>query len=105
MPNRFIPESFEKLLPALALAVLGGLVKVIKEGRQITIGRLFGCLLTAFFTGSITLLFIHDFPISLSCKAGVIAMSGFLGGEYLNVVSDGIIKLTKIRFKQEDDKK
>lgn len=102
LPDRFIQmsDSLLKLLPALALAVLGGLVKLIREGRKTSMGKIIGCLLSAFFAGSLTLLFVQDLPISISCKAGVIGVSGFAAGEYLTVLSDSLIKITRFRFKQ-----
>lgn len=109
MPERLIQlsDSLFKFLPALALAVLGGLVKLIREGRKITPLKIIGCLLSAFFAGSITLLFVQDLPIASSVKAGIIAVSGFAAGEYLSVLSDALIKITKFRLKNIDkeDKK
>lgn len=108
MPDKFfhITESVLKLLPALALAVLGGLVKLLKEGRHITTGKMVGCILTAFFAGSLTLLFIQDLGIQLSCKAGIIGVSGFAAGEYLTVLSDGLTNIARMKLKfnkKEDD--
>lgn len=94
MPENF-SEWMQKLTPALVLAVLGGLVKLLQVGCRITLGRVVVSIMTAGFTGVVVFLLIQDLSMPQSLQAAIVGICGYSAGEILSVLSETVKKLSK----------
>lgn len=75
-----------KMLPALALALVGATVRWLRAGgcdlRSLCIG-----MATGAFAGVLTFLWLQDVALAESLKGALVGLSGFAGGDLLQAVT------------------
>jgi hypothetical protein len=110
VPERVVPfiEWLQRITPPLILAVVGGLVKLLRDSCKITLGRVVVSTITAGFAGVEVFLLIQDLGLPSYLQAGLVGISGFAAGEILDTLSNSVIKFTSLYSKKilgspEDD--
>lgn len=95
-----LAEWIQRLTPPLILAVVGGLVKLLRDSCKITLGRVFICILTAAFAGVEIFLLIQDLGLPSYIQAGIVGVSGFAAGEILDILQNSLLKATSCYSKK-----
>ena len=102
VPERVVPfiEWLQRITPPLILAVVGGLVKLLRDSCKITLGRVVVSTITAGFAGVEVFLLIQDLGLPSYLQAGLVGISGFAAGEILDTLSNSVIKFTSLYSKK-----
>lgn len=90
----------------VALAIIGGVVKVLHKGEERSLGKVLVSMLTAGFVGAITYLMIENFSIPVGMKAACVGMAGYASGSILPTAEKWISKeVDKAASVDEEDSK
>ena len=102
VPERVVPfiEWLQRITPPLILAVVGGLVKLLRDSCKITLGRVIVCIITAGFAGVEVFLLIQDLGLPSYLQAGLVGISGFAAGEILDTLSNSVVKFASLYSKK-----
>ncbi len=84
-PSESLIDYLLRGIPAIVIAVIGGLVQVVTSaGRdEITIYSLMVGGLTALFTGSIVFLFLQEFDFAITTQGAITGLAGYGSGKIL----------------------
>uniref|UniRef100_I2Q038 Holin n=1 Tax=Desulfovibrio sp. U5L TaxID=596152 RepID=I2Q038_9BACT len=84
--------------PAVALAVLGGVVRVLIASRRrecpvrVLVWEMVVGIVAACFAGVLTWLFLESSPIPPGIQAGIVGMAGYSGPQLLAVFSRKLLR-------------
>lgn len=88
MPDRLIEDLTRlwEMMPAIALAVMGGIVKWARGG-SCSLAGLFVGLLSAGFAGVVVYLLLDGTTVSHTMRGAAVGIAGYAGGDLLQVFS------------------
>jgi len=100
---RIIDEMFRlglEIAPAVLLAMLGGVVRMIQNPKSFSWCWLFGGLLMSAFVGILVFLLIADAEaVSANCRAAICGVSGYSSAQILGLLEKRVLRAVAERGK------
>lgn len=79
-------EFLERVFPALLLALLGGIVRLLNRRSVTTLRTVFGGLVTSVFVGMLSFHWLADSPLSESQRYVVTALASYGSRDVLQIL-------------------
>lgn len=85
-------KTILEMWPAILLALLGGIARMINSKRAVTVCFVFGGLLSSAFVAIVVSLLLADAEIPRCTQMAIVGMSGYSSSEILSVLKTKILK-------------